>query len=182
MGYAPEYTSTGRRISISDATVAGSAGVINDGGSAKDSRLGDDLLYARATCSALVITCSDFRFKSAERLFFEQAGVVDDYDLIARPGAIRSLVSPRSDATRATMHEEIGLLWKLHGFTRVLMVNHLSCRAYDDLATAETEREVHLAHLQAAGSVIERRYGVTAEPYLIAVAGGVLRVERVERF
>jgi Putative carbonic anhydrase len=142
--------------------------------------LGDDLLYARAACSALVITCSDFRFKSVERTFVEMAGLVDDYDLIARPGAIRSLVSPRNTAARDSMEEEILMLWKLHRFTRVLMMNHLSCRAYDDLAAGADERSVHLAHLQAAGPAIERRYeGVTAEAYLVAIVDGVLRVEKV---
>ena len=142
--------------------------------------MGDDLLYARGTCSALVITCSDFRFKSVERAFAEVAGLADDYDLIARPGAIRSLVSPRNAAARDSMDEEIGLLWKLHGFTRVLMVNHLSCRAYDDLSAGADEREIHLAHLHAAGSAIERRYeGLAAEAYLVEMIDGALRVDRL---
>ena len=145
-------------------------------------KLGDDLLYSRATCTALVITCSDFRFKSVERTFVNLAGLVNDYDLIARPGAIRSLVSSRSDAARESMEEEIAMLWKLHGFARVLMVNHLSCRAYDDLTSGQGEREIHLAHLQAAGSAIERRYeGLTTEAYLIAPVDRVLRVDRVEQ-
>lgn len=138
----------------------------------------DDLLYARATCSALVITCSDFRFKTAERSLAEAAGLADDYDLIARPGAIRSLVAPRSPAARESMEEEVRLLWKLHAFSRVLMVNHESCRAYDDLTRRHNEREVHREHLRAAGPVVKRLcHGVTAEAYLVALSGGVLRPE-----
>ena len=142
----------------------------------------DELLYERGTCSALVITCSDFRFKSVERTFADAAGLADDFDLIARPGAIRSLVSPRNAAARDSMDEEMGLLWKLHGFTRVLMVNHLSCRAYDDLASGGDEREIHVAQLRAAGAAIERRYeGLAAEAYLIEMADGALRVGRIAR-
>ena len=138
----------------------------------------DDLLYARATCSALVITCSDFRFKTAERSLAEAAGLADDYDLIARPGAIRSLVAPRSPAARESMEEEVRLLWKLHAFARVFMLNHESCRAYDDLTRGHNERQVHREHLRAAGPAIERLCpGVTAEAYLIALSGGVLRPE-----
>ncbi len=145
----------------------------------EDAILGDDLLYARGTCSALLITCSDFRFKSVERAF-AAAGLTDDYDLIARPGAIRSLVAPRSAAARESMQEEILLLWKLHGFTRVLMVNHLSCRAYDDLTAGADERAVHVAHLRAAGPAIERLCaGVTAEACLVVLIDGALRVERL---
>ena len=74
----------------------------------------DQLLYTRTTCSALVITCSDFRFKRVEGAFAELAGLTDDYDLIARPGAIRSLVAPWNAAAGESMEEEILLLWKLH--------------------------------------------------------------------
>jgi hypothetical protein len=141
--------------------------------------LSDEVLYTRTACKALVITCSDFRFKSIERQFLEGAGLVDDYDLIARPGAIRSLVSPRTAAARESMEDEIRLLWKLHGFTRVLAVNHLSCRAYDDL-TAGGERKIHLAHLHAARTAIEQLCnGVAVEPHLMSLVGGELQIERV---
>jgi hypothetical protein len=147
----------------------------------EDPLLPDDLLYARSTCSALVITCSDFRFKAVERAFAEAAGLAGDYDLIARPGAIRSLVAPRNDAARQSMEEEIALLWKLHRFTRVLMVNHLSCRAYDDLAATADERAIHEAHLRAATAAIARRNpALIPEPYLIALTGDVLQVTSVE--
>ena len=140
-------------------------------------RLTDQTLFHRDACSALVITCSDFRFKTAERAFLEAAGLTSDYDLIARPGAIRALVAPRSIASRDSMEEEIRLLWSIHHFTRVLMVNHVSCRAYDDLATPENEIEVHSAHLAKAASLVEQRFhDVHAEPYLIDMEHGALRV------
>ena len=142
--------------------------------------MADEQLFARGACSALVITCSDFRFKSVERAFLEAAGLVDDYDLIARPGAARSLVAPREDAARDSMLDEIQMLWQLHRFERVLLLNHMSCRAYDDLATGDAQRPVHEAHLRAAAVEVERRFdGVTAEPYLIVMADGALRIERV---
>jgi hypothetical protein len=128
-------------------------------------------LLARTTCQALLITCSDFRFKAAERRFARTAGLGDDYDLIARPGAIRSLVLPRNIAARESMAEEIRLLWGLHKFRRIVALNHLSCRAYEDLATAENEREVHTDHLRRARPVIEQPFvDVRAELYL-AVPG-----------
>jgi hypothetical protein len=121
----------------------------------------------RTTCEALLITCSDFRFKMAERRFIDAAGLAGDYDLIARPGAIRSLVLPRNAAARETMEEEIRLLWSLHRFRRILALNHLSCRAYDDIATAVNERVTHIDHLRRAGPVLEGRFsGVRAELYL----------------
>jgi len=121
-----------------------------------------------------VITCSDFRFKSAEHAFIEQSGLTDDYDLIARPGAARSLVAPRSAAAAETLRDEIALLWSVHHFPRILLVNHVSCRAYDDIATPDNERDMHARHLRAAVVALSGAYtGVTVEPYLVVadVAG-----------
>jgi hypothetical protein len=125
-------------------------------------------LIDRNRCSTLVITCSDFRFKSAERRFVEAAGIVDDYDLIAVPGAARSLVQSRSAAMQDALREEMALLWQVHLYTRVLLVHHVSCRAYDDLATPSNELEVHGEHLRRAVGEVEAMFdGVNAEPYLI---------------
>ncbi len=137
-------------------------------------------LIDRVHCSALVITCSDFRFKSAERAFAEVAKLGDDYDLIARPGSIRSFVQPRSAASGDSMLDEIKLLWSLHQFSRVLIVNHVSCRAYDDLAVPDNEISVHAEHLRRAVVVIEGLFnGVNADPYLISHADGEFVVTKV---
>ena len=127
-----------------------------------------------------MITCSDFRFKSAERAFAEAAGLRDDYDLIARPGAIRSLVAPRSEAARETLQPEIAMLGQLHHFPRVLMANPLSCGASADLAALEDERGLHARHLAAAGPEIERLLtGVRAEAYVVEVVEGTLRATAI---
>jgi hypothetical protein len=140
--------------------------------------MSDRELFGRSTCSALVITCSDFRCKRAEQAFAEAAGLLDDYDLIARPGGIRSLVAPRNEAARLSMQEEIRLLWQLHRFARVLMVNHLSCRAYDDIATAANEREIHASHLVAAAPIVTGMLdGARVEPYIAGMGeDGALQV------
>jgi len=130
-------------------------------------------LIDRNRCSALVITCSDFRFKSAERAFVEAAQLADDYDLLARPGSVRSLVQPRSTASRDGMLDEIRMLWSVHQFSRVLLVNHVSCRAYDDIATPDNELAVHADHLRRAISAVEGLFnGVTADSYLIDYVAG----------
>jgi hypothetical protein len=130
-------------------------------------------LIERNRCSTLLITCSDFRFKSAERRFAEAGGLADDYDLIALPGAARSLVQPRSAAMREALGEEMAILWDAHQYTKVLLVNHVSCRAYDDLATPDNEEAIHTDHLQRAVSVVDGMFnGVTAETYLITYVNG----------
>jgi len=130
-------------------------------------------LIDRNQCSALVITCSDFRFKSTERAFTEAARLQDDYDLLARPGSIRSLVQPRNPSARDSMLDEIRMLWSVHQFARVLLVNHVSCRAYDDIATPGNELAIHAGHLRRAVPVIEAMFnGVKADPYIIDCVDG----------
>ena len=100
-------------------------------------------LRDRSGCSALVITCSDFRLQHAVHAYLEAHGLDDDFDQIVRPGAARSLVAPRNDAARISMEEEIALLHRIHGFTRVLVVHHIDCKAYADLAEGRDERALH---------------------------------------
>ena len=141
----------------------------------------DAAIVRRNSCKALLITCSDFRFKSLERNFALQLGLSDDYDLIARPGSIRSLVVPRNAAARDTLAEEVRMLWAAHGFTRIIAVNHISCRAYDDLATQANERDIHTGHLRRARAVLDGLFAATsAETYLAAIVDGVLAVQPVE--
>jgi hypothetical protein len=139
-------------------------------------------LIQRSTCSALVVTCSDFRFKSAERGFAEQSGLTDDYDLIARPGAARLLAAPRNIVLRDTLQDEIRLLWSVHHFPRVLLVNHVSCRAYDDIASPDNERDIHAKHLRAAAEALERAYAdLGVETYLVDLTAEGLDVRRIDR-
>ena len=137
-------------------------------------------LIDRSACTALVLTCSDFRFKSAERAFAEASGLTDDYDLIARPGAARLIVAPRSPAMRDTLLDEVRLLWSVHHFPRILLVNHVSCRAYDDIATSENELALHAEHLQRAASMLAEGYAdVRVETYLVDRAADGIAVRSI---
>ena len=137
-------------------------------------------MMQRFECKAIMITCSDFRFKTVERELPESLQLRDDYDLIARPGAARSLVAPRHAAAAETMIEEIGMLLTLHSFTRCILVNHMSCGAYQDLTRNEDERTLHRSHLLAAAANVERRWqGVTAECYLLDMDPATGRIQPV---
>lgn len=124
-------------------------------------------LMERTSCEALVITCSDFRFKHAEHEL--EMLYHHDYDLIARPGGARMLVAPRNEASGESGWEEVRLLHRLHNFRRVVLLNHVSCRAYDDIANPDTERDVHAAHLRQAIAALEAALPVEAEAHLITL-------------
>jgi hypothetical protein len=129
-----------------------------------------------ARCDALVISCSDFRFISAQRQARLVLGLENAYDLVARPGGVRQIVLPTSEAARATMEEEIALLYDLHRFERILLMNHMNCGMYQDLAAAD-EMRVHKEHLAAAREILARRFpGLAIETYLSVVEEDTVKV------
>lgn len=132
---------------------------------------------SEARCRALVISCSDFRFISAQRQARLVLGLENAYDLVARPGGVRQIVLPTSEAARQTMHEEIALLHQLHGFDRILLMNHMNCGMYQDLASPEDERRVHSEHLAAAHDTLAERFpGLSIETYLSVVEDDTVKV------
>ena len=56
----------------------------------------------------------------------------------------------------------------------------LGCRAYDDLATPENEREIHTDHLRRARTLIEGPFaGVRAETYLARLGASGIEIVQV---
>jgi carbonic anhydrase len=136
---------------------------------------------ANAKCRALVISCSDFRFVSALRQARLDLGLENAYDLLARPGGVRQLVKPLSEAGRETIYEEIALLHRLHGFDRILLMNHMTCGAYADVWESGNEDEFHKAHLLQAKEILKQRYpGLTIEPYLSVIIDDAAVVTAVD--
>ena len=137
---------------------------------------------SEARCQALVISCSDFRFVSAQRQARLDLGLENAYDLIARPGGVRQIVHPTSEAARQTMDEEIRLLHGLHGFGRVLLMNHMNCGGYQDLTTPDREEALHREHLAAARAILEVRFPeLEIETYLSLIVDDGVEVVRTGR-
>ena len=137
---------------------------------------------SRARCRALVISCSDFRFISAQRQARLDLGLENSYDLIARPGGVRQIVLPTSEAARETMLEEIDLLRSLHHFPRILLMNHMNCAMYKDISTRANETATHHAHLRLAHDILHERYPkLTIETYLSLIGNAGVEVVRLER-
>ena len=137
---------------------------------------------SRARCRALVISCSDFRFISAQRQARIDLGLENSYDLIARPGGVRQVVLPTSEAARETMLEEIDLLRSLHHFPRILLMNHVTCAMYKDISTRANEIATHHEHLHRAHDILRERHPeLTIETYLSLIGVDGVEVVRLER-
>ncbi|MGB4862168.1 MAG: hypothetical protein WBO97_06890 [Tepidiformaceae bacterium] len=137
---------------------------------------------SEANCRALVISCSDFRFVSAQRQARLDLGLENAYDLVARPGGVRQIVLPTSEAARVTMEEEIALLYDLHDFQRILLMNHMNCGMYQDLSSPQVEESVHREHLAAAREILAKRFpGLAIETYLSTIVGDGVEVVTIQR-
>lgn len=136
---------------------------------------------SEANCRALVISCSDYRFIAAQREARVELGLNNAYDLVARPGGVRSLVAPASEAAQATMFEEIALLYRLHDFDRILLMNHMNCGAYQALVEPENEEALHREHLMTAKRILREQYpGLTVEPFLSVIVDDGVEVVPVD--
>ena len=134
-----------------------------------------------ARCRALVISCSDFRFISAQRQIRLDLGLESAYDLVARPGGVFSLVRSTSKIARNSMLEEIDLLRSLHHFRSILLMNHVTCGAYRNLARGKREEQMHRDDLLTAQAMLEKRYdGMTVTAYLSTIVDGRVKVVPVE--
>ena len=80
----------------------------------------------------------------------------------------------------AEKDEEIALLYDLHGFKRVLLMNHMTCGMYRDLASRRKEEEVHREHLAAAKAILQERFPeLSVETYLSVIVGDTVEVVTV---
>lgn len=140
-----------------------------------------DVKLSKDRCRALVISCSDFRFISAQRQIRLDLGLEHAYDLLARPGGVFSLVRPSTRTARRSMLDEIDMLRSLHRFREILLMNHVTCGAYRGLARGKAELRLHREDLLRAKAMLQSRYprlGVTA--YLSTIVDDGVHVVPVE--
>ena len=141
----------------------------------------EPIQLSKARCRALVISCSDFRFVSAQRQTRLDLGLENAYDLLARPGGVFSLVRSTSKVARASMLEEIHLLRSLHHFQHILLMNHVTCGAYRDLARGNREIAMHREDLLRAKEILQKFYmGMRVSAYLSTIVDDTVEVVPVE--
>lgn len=108
-------------------------------------------------CENLVLMCMDFRFhrRLADVLGF--AGY-RDFDLLALPGSSKAI---REQATRGIILESIATAIAVHGVKRVLIVDHVDCRAYggsEACSDSDAETRMHESALREAAGVVKERF------------------------
>jgi len=124
---------------------------------------------------AAVLYCFDHRINIAVRKFLKKRKI-EHFDMIVVAGGGKTLASPRNDAERDFILEQVGTSIRLHQAKRVLVMNHSDCGAYGGLANFKEDRtaeaDFHRSELLRAQELLTSRFpGIMVEPYFVTFDG-----------
>jgi len=125
--------------------------------------------------TALVVHCSDHRFRRAFEDFIEKTLGIGDYDRIAVPGGPQFLVA----LDYLPKFAWVGNRWtkflvEAHGTKRVVLIAHEDCGWYRHVlgSHAEVEARQHQDLDHARDQLLQALPGVAVETYLATLHNG----------
>jgi carbonic anhydrase len=113
---------------------------------------------------ALVLSCIDFRFFTAERYFLAKKHLWGEYDWTALAGASLAIAGFPHPSDAEAFWDQLDLSYRLHQIKKVIVIDHQDCGAYasmiDPNLSKDPERElqVHTDYLNQAYESIRDRY------------------------
>ncbi|MTJ07505.1 carbonic anhydrase [Anabaena sp. UHCC 0204] len=113
---------------------------------------------------ALILSCIDFRFLTAERYFLRNKHLLGEYDWTALAGASLAITGFPHPADAEAFWDQLDLSYRLHHINKVIIIDHQDCGAYaimiDSNLSKDPERElqVHTDYLNRAYWLIRNRY------------------------
>ncbi|MBD2566378.1 carbonic anhydrase [Anabaena lutea] len=122
---------------------------------------------------ALVLSCIDFRFMTAERYFLSKKNLWGEYDWTALAGASLAITGFPHPSDAEAFWDQLDISYRLHHIQKVIVIDHQDCGAYammiDSNLSKDPERElqVHTDYLNRAYWLIRNRYpDIDVELYL----------------
>jgi carbonic anhydrase len=119
---------------------------------------------AGSRTKALVLSCIDFRFLTAERYFLAGRDLWGNYDWTALAGASLAVTGFPHPADAEAFWDQLDLSYRLHNIEKVIILDHQDCGAYaamiDQNLSKDPQRElqVHTDYLNQAFELIRDRY------------------------
>lgn len=99
----------------------------------------------RYQCDACIVWCFDNRFDLGFRKFLKRIGVVYS-DPIKIAGGAKSLASPKNDAERDFVLDQVRSSVRLHGTRRAILMLHSDCGAYGGLEAFGGDPQAEFLH------------------------------------
>ena len=119
----------------------------------------------RRYTDTLLISCVDFRFRSAiEDLMCEVLHLTDNYDEVVLPGASLSLVEKIYPDWERTLEEVIEVLQKLHHIKQIIFLDHRDCSAYKlikgekSVSTKACETKTHAEVFKEVRKIMHKKF------------------------
>lgn len=137
---------------------------------------------------ALVISCSDFRLRVDELNFLiEKLCLKNQFDEIVLPGASIALGSSKAGLQKVNwklaLIDEILVLKQLHGFKKIIIVDHEACGGYKMFyqelanATADIEENCHSEVMSEAEKLLKSHFpDVQVYCFFLKLDGVVLQL------
>jgi carbonic anhydrase len=113
---------------------------------------------------ALVLSCIDFRFFTAERYFLAKKNLWNNYDWTALAGASLVLAGFPHPSDAEAFWDQLDVSYRLHQINKVIVIDHQDCGAYATMIdpnlskNPERELQVHTDYLNRAYWLIRNRY------------------------
>jgi carbonic anhydrase len=97
------------------------------------------------SCQAIVVSCMDFRLRTALRKWTRETLKDEGFDRVAIAGGVKNL---------PFILDQVELSYKLHGITEVYLINHEDCGAYG----AEGTLQKHKEDLNFAKKILKQKF------------------------
>jgi len=131
---------------------------------------------------ALVLSCIDFRFLTAESLFLGRKHLGGEYDWTALAGASLAVTGFPHPSDAEAFWDQLDLSYRLHHINKVIVIDHQDCGAYATMIDPNLskhpvrELQVHTEYLNRAYQSIRDRYpDIQVELYFATLNKGEVK-------
>ncbi|MEA5515415.1 carbonic anhydrase [Nodularia sp. UHCC 0506] len=132
---------------------------------------------------ALVLSCIDFRFLTAERYFLRKKNIDGEYDWTALAGASLAVAGFPHPSDAEAFWDQLDISYRLHQINKVIVIDHQDCGAYATMIdpnlskNPEQELQIHTDYLNRAYWSIRDRYpDIEVELYFATLNKGVFPI------
>jgi hypothetical protein len=118
---------------------------------------------AKSHVPVLLLSCMDYRLVQATERYMSRRGLKGKYDHVILAGASLGATSTKVPAWNTTFWEHVPIAIRLHGVSRVMVLDHRECGAYDELlpgccTNPDDETKVHTETLRELRKQINERH------------------------
>ena len=129
---------------------------------------------------AAVLCCFDERVRIVTQKFLKRQGILRP-DMIVVAGGAKTLASPRNDAERNFILDQVATSLRLHATKSLFLMTHSDCGAYGGLAAFKNDREReanhHQGELQHAAELVKNSFPELAVRCFLVGFDGVQEAE-----